>query len=80
MISMQLLNGVFVAMAAMVAAATGLAAFIMAAPRLSQPGQAPRGGTRLDLAPEPQPDLGDLGIVIPDDARELTGDRELTLV
>ena len=55
----------------------------MAVPRVSHPGQAsqpPRGGTRPDLSPEPLPDAdGDL-FRVPDDARELTGDRELVLV
>ena len=44
------------------------------------------GGTRPDLSPSTWPHLngaivvpGDDGIVVPDDARELTGDRELVL-
>jgi len=68
MISMHILNGVLVALASLVVAATALAAAIMAAPRVSQPGQPPRGGTRPNLSPEPQPE--------PDDVRE----RELVLV
>ena len=82
MISMQIFNGVFVAMTGLVAAAFALAALIMAVPRVSYPGQAsppPRGGTRPDLEPEPLPDADDL-FRVPDDARELTGDRELVLV
>ena len=80
MISMQTLNGGLVALASLVVAAVALAALIMAAPRVSQPGQAPRGGTRPDLSPEPWPDLDDGRIVVPDDARELTEDRELAPV
>lgn len=82
MISMQIFNGVFVAMAGLVAAAFALAALIMAVPRVNYPGQAspPRGGTRPDLEPEPLPDADDDLFRVPDDARELTGDRELVLV
>jgi hypothetical protein len=83
MISMQIFNGVFVAMAGLVAAAFALAAVIMAVPRVSYPGQAsrpPRGGTRPDLSPGPLPDADDGLFRVPDDARELTGDRELVLV
>ena len=50
------------------------------APRLSRVGQTPYGGTRPKLAPEPLPNPDDDSFVIPDDARELAGDRELTLV
>jgi hypothetical protein len=83
MISMQIFNGVFVAMTGLVAAAFALAVLIMAVPRVSYPGQAsqpPHGGTRPDLEPEPLPDSGDDLFRVPDDARELTGDRELVLV
>ena len=38
------------------------------------------GGTRPDLSPEPLPNPDDDSFVIPDDASELTGDRELALV
>lgn len=79
MISMQIFNGALVAIAGLVVAAIALAALMVAVPRVSQPGQAPRGGTRPsggirpDLSPEPQ-------FVVPDDARELTEDRELVLI
>lgn len=81
MISMQIFDGVFVALTGLVVAAIGLAALVMAAPRVSYPGQAspPRGGTRPDLEPEPLPDADDDLFRVPDDARELTGDRELVL-
>jgi hypothetical protein len=81
MISMQIFNGVFVAMTGLVAVASALAVLIMAVPRVSRPGPAspPRGGTRPGIAPEPLPDADDDLFRVPDDARELTGDRELVL-
>ena len=80
MISMQIFNGGLVALVSLVVAAIAVTGLMMAAPRLSRPGATPRGGTRPNLAPEPLPDPDDGTFVIPDDARELTGDRELTLV
>ncbi len=82
MISMQIFNGVFVAMTGLVAVASALAVLIMAVPRVSLPGSAspPRGGSRPDIAPEPLPDADDDLFRVPDDARELTGDRELVLI
>jgi hypothetical protein len=83
MISMQIFNGTFVAMAGLVVAAFALAVLIMAVPRVSYPGQPsqpPRGGTRPDTSPGPLPDADDDLFRVPDDARELTGDRELALV
>jgi len=80
MISMQIFNGVFVAMTGLVAVAFALAALIMVAPRVTYPGQAsqpPRGGSRPGISPEPLPDADDDLFRVPDDARELTGDREL---
>jgi hypothetical protein len=53
---------------------------MMVAPRLSRAGETPHGGTRPDLSPEPLPNPDDDSFVIPDDASELTGDRELALV
>jgi hypothetical protein len=63
MIDMQLLNGVLLAVAALIAAATALSAAVLVATFVTKPGQAPRGGTRRDPQPQPQPD--------PDHAREL---------
>jgi hypothetical protein len=83
MISMQIFNGVLVATAGLVVAALALVALMMAAPRVSLPGQAgqpPRGGTRPDLSPGPRPDADDDPFRVPDDARELTGDRDLALI
>jgi hypothetical protein len=79
MIGMHIFNGVLVAMTGLVVAATALAVLIMVAPRVTHPGQAsrpPRGGSRPGISPEPRPDADDL-FRVPDDARELTGDREL---
>ena len=80
MISMQIFDGGLIALVSLVVAAIALTGVIMVAPRVSRPGATPRGGTRPDLAPEPLPNPGNDTFVIPDDARELTGDRELTLV
>jgi hypothetical protein len=80
MISMQIFNGGLAALVSLVVAAIAVTGLMMAAPRLSRAGGAPHGGTRPDPSPEPLPDPDDGSFVIPDDARELTGDRELTLV
>jgi len=80
MISMQIFNGGLVALVSLVVAAIAVTGLMMAAPRLSRPGATPRGGTRPNHSPEPLPNPDDGTFVIPDDARELTGDRELTLV
>lgn len=66
MISMQFLDGVLVALAALVAVAIALSVVILASGSVSKPGQAPHGGIRRDLPDlpqHPQPDT--------DDAREL---------
>ena len=61
MISMQLLEGVLVALAALAGAAVVLAVAIMAAaavskPGVSKPGRPPRGGIRREMPTQPQPD------------------------
>jgi hypothetical protein len=66
MISMQLLDGVLVAVAALVGIAIALSVVILASGSAGKPGQAPHGGIRRempDLPQEPQPDT--------DRAREL---------
>jgi hypothetical protein len=64
MISMHLLYGVLLALAALVGAAIALSAVIWAAARpASKPGQPPHGGIRRDVPQLPEPE--------PDDAREL---------
>jgi hypothetical protein len=80
MISMQILDSGLVALVSLVIAAIAVTGLMMVAPRLSRAGGTPRGGTRPDLSPEPLPNPDDDSFVIPDDASELTGDRELALV
>jgi len=80
MISMQIFNGGLMALVSLVVAAIAVTGLMMAAPRLSRAGGTPRGGTRPNLSPEPLPNPDGGGCAIPDDARELTGDRELVLV
>jgi hypothetical protein len=80
MISMQIFNGGLVALVGLVVLAIALTGVMMVAPRLNPAGGTPRGGTRPHLSPEPLPSPDDDSFVIPDDARELTGDRELFLV
>ncbi len=83
MISMQIFYGGLAALVSLVIAAIAVTGLMMVAPRLSRVsgvGGAPHGGTRPDSSPEPLPNPDDGSFVIPDDARELTGDRELTLV
>ena len=66
MISMQLLGGVLVAVAALVGIAITLSVVILASGSAGKPGQAPHGGIRRevpDLPQQPQPET--------DDAREL---------
>jgi hypothetical protein len=72
MISMQLLDGVLVALAglvgaaaaAMIAAAAMLAAAIIAAAAVSKPGQSPHGGIRREMPPQPQPDTDDGRVLV----------------
>ena len=79
MISMQIFNSGVMALMSLVIAAIAVTGLMMVAPRLSRAGGTPRGGTRPDLSPEPLPNPDDDSFVIPDDASELTGDRELAL-
>jgi hypothetical protein len=79
MISMQIFSGGLVALVSLVGVAIALTGLMMAAPRLSRAGGTPRGGTRPNVSPEPLPNPDDDSFVIPDDARELTSDRELVL-
>jgi hypothetical protein len=64
MISMQLLDGVLVALAGLVGAAVVLAAAIMAAAAASKPGQSPHGGIRREMPPQPQPDTDDDRVLV----------------
>jgi hypothetical protein len=80
MISMQIFDSGVLALVSLVIAAIAVTGLMMVAPRLSRAGGTPRGGTRPDVSPEPLPNPNDDSFVIPDDASELTGDRELALV
>ena len=80
MISMQIFDSGLMALVSLVVAAIAVTGLMMVAPRLSRAGGTPRGGTRPDVSPEPLPNPDDDSFVIPDDASELTGDRELALV
>jgi hypothetical protein len=63
MIDTQILTGVLLAVAALAGLAIVLAFTLWTAASVSRPGQTPRGGTRRDLPPLPQPDA--------DETREL---------
>jgi hypothetical protein len=80
MISMQIFDSGLAALVSLVIAAIAVTGLMMVAPRLSRAGGTPRGGTRPDVSPEPLPNPDDDSFVIPDDASELAGDRELALV
>jgi hypothetical protein len=67
MLDTQILTGALMALAALAGLAIVLAVTLWTAASASRPGQAPRGGTRRDLPPLPQPDV--------DDTRELVGVR-----
>jgi hypothetical protein len=66
MISMQLLDGVLVALAGLVGAAVVLAVVILAAAavRNPKPGQSPPGGIRREMPTQPQPDSDDDRVLV----------------
>ncbi|HEY6314782.1 MAG TPA: hypothetical protein VIY52_28825 [Streptosporangiaceae bacterium] len=64
---MQLLDGVLVALAALVGLAIALSLVMLATASVSKSGPAPQGGSRPDLPQHPQSDT--------DDARVLVGVR-----
>jgi hypothetical protein len=64
MISMQLLDGVLVALAGLVGAAVVLAAAIIASAAVSKPGQSPHGGIRREMPTQPQPDTDDDRVLV----------------
>ncbi len=64
MISMQLLDGVLVALAGLVGAAVVLATAIMAAAIARKPGQSPHGGIRREMPTQPQPDTDDDRVLV----------------
>jgi hypothetical protein len=58
MISMQLVDGVLVALAVLAGLAIALSVAMMAVGSVGKPGPAPQGGIRPDLPQEPQSDTG----------------------
>ena len=64
MISMQLLDGVLVALAGLVGAAVALATAIVATASVSKPGQSPHGGIRREMPTQPQPDTDDDRVLV----------------
>ena len=71
MIDMQILGGIFVALAALVGLAIALSVALQAASSVRKPGPAPYGGIQRDLPEHPQPDA--------DDTRVADEDRVLVL-
>ena len=64
MINTQLIDGVLVALAALVGVTIVLSLVMLAAGSGRRPGPAPHGGTRRDLPQQPQPDSGDRVLVL----------------
>jgi hypothetical protein len=64
MISMQLLDGVLVALAGLVGAAVALVTAMMATAAVRKPGQSPHGGIRREMPTQPQPDTDDDRVLV----------------
>ena len=64
MIDMQVLEGVLVALAALVGAAIVLSVVMVAARSVSKPGPAPQGGIRPELPQQPQSDTDDDRVLV----------------
>jgi hypothetical protein len=64
MINTQLLDGVLVAVAALVGLAIALSLVMLAARSVSKPGPAPNGGIRPDLPQQPQSDTDDTRVLV----------------
>jgi len=64
MTGMQFLDGVLVAVAALVGIAIALAVVMLAAGSVSKPGPAPQGGIRPELPQQPQPDTDDARVLM----------------
>ena len=81
MIDMQLFHDAVLVAVMLTAIALAFTTAMMLAPRsVPKPGQAPRGGNRRDLPPDPQPEPDGLYELVPDDIRELVPDvREVVL-
>jgi hypothetical protein len=56
MINMQLVDGVLLALAGLAGAAIVLSLVMLAAASVNRRGQAPHGGIRRDVTPQPQPE------------------------
>ena len=64
MIDMQILGGVFVALAALVGLAIALGVALQAASSVRKPGPAPYGGIRPDQPQHPQSDTDDTRVLV----------------
>ena len=64
MIDMQLLDGVLLAVAALVGVAIVLSVVMLAARSVSKPGPAPQGGIRPELPQQPQSDSDDARVLV----------------
>jgi hypothetical protein len=66
MIHVQLVEGVLLAVAGLVGAATVLSLVMLAASSATRRGQAPHGGIRRDLPrhPQPEPDTDDARVLV----------------
>ena len=64
MSDMQILGGIFVALAALVGLAIALSAVVMAAGSAGKPGPAPHGGLRPELPQHPQSDTDDTRVLV----------------
>jgi hypothetical protein len=64
MINMQLLDGVLVALAAVIGLAIALSLVLMAAGKAWKPGPEPHGGIRRELPQQPQSDMDDDRVLV----------------
>jgi hypothetical protein len=64
MTGMQFLDGVLVAVAALVGIAIALAVVMLAAGSVSKPGPAPQGGIRPEPPQQPQSDTDDARVLV----------------
>jgi hypothetical protein len=64
MIDAQLIEGVLIAVAALVGVAIVLSVVMLVASSVSRPGPAPHGGTRRDVPQQPQSDSDDDRVLV----------------